>query len=123
MPWAAKRPCPGGCGGLVSEGYCAACKSAGKGVERRPTAAKRLYGSRWQRFSKVWLQRPENLFCVGYPKGVHGERLVGAQVPDHIKAHKGDAELFWDEGNLQPLCIPCNSRKAANEEGGGWRRV
>jgi 5-methylcytosine-specific restriction enzyme A len=123
MPWAAKRPCPGGCGKLVSDGYCQACRTAGKGVDRRPTAAKRLYGSRWQRFSRAWLRRVENLFCVGYPKGVHGERLVDSECVDHIKAHKGDPALFWDEGNMQPLCLACNSRKAVAEEGGGWRRV
>jgi 5-methylcytosine-specific restriction protein A len=118
MPFAAKRPCKG-CGGkLVASGYCDACLAKGKGKDTRPSAARRLYGSRWRKGSKTWLARPENQFCVGYPKGRHGERLVAAQVPDHIEAHKGDVALFWDESNWQPLCIPCNSRKAAAEEGG-----
>lgn len=29
-------------------------------------------------------------------------------VADHIKAHKGDERLFWDEANLQCLCKPCH---------------
>jgi 5-methylcytosine-specific restriction endonuclease McrA len=29
-------------------------------------------------------------------------------VCDHIRAHRGDAALFWDEANLQTLCKPCH---------------
>ncbi len=106
----------------MAGGYCEACKAKGKGREVRLSAAKRLYDARWRRRSKAWLRKPGNQFCVGYPKGVHGERLVPARVPDHIRAHKGDAVLFWDEDNWQPFCIGCNSRKAVAEEGAGWRR-
>ena len=122
MPWAAKKLCPGGCGGAVTAGFCERCKAKGKGRDERPSAARRLYGERWRRRSKAWLQEPGNQFCVGYPKGVHGERLVAAETPDHVKAHKGDVVLFWDESNWQPLCLRCNSRKAVREEGAGWPR-
>jgi len=68
------------------------------------------------------MTRPENQFCVGFPLGYHGEQLVAAQLPDHIEPHKGDVALFWDQSNWQPLCIGCNSRKAATLEGGFGHR-
>jgi 5-methylcytosine-specific restriction protein A len=105
----------------VVRGYCEACKAAGLGKEKRDPDIKRLYGSaRWRTRRIVFLD--ENPLCVGYPKGVHGDRAVAAALPDHIKAHKGDEDLFFDESNWQPLCVPCNSRKAVELEGGGWRR-
>jgi 5-methylcytosine-specific restriction protein A len=122
MPIAAKTPCRG-CGRPVSGQYCDQCLAKGKGKEKRLSAAKRLYDARWRRRSRAWLREPGHQFCVGYPKGVHGDRLVAAQLPDHIKAHKGDEELFWDEDNWQPMCRRCNSRKAVAEEGAGWRRA
>lgn len=38
-------------------------------------------------------------------------RIEGATsrlVCDHIRSHKGDEQLFWDECNLQTLCKPCH---------------
>jgi len=35
-------------------------------------------------------------------------RDTAANVVDHIKAHKGDTELFHDPANLQSLCQPCH---------------
>lgn len=29
-------------------------------------------------------------------------------VCDHIRPHRGDPALFWDEDNLQTLCKPCH---------------
>jgi 5-methylcytosine-specific restriction protein A len=32
-------------------------------------------------------------------------------VVDHIRAHRGNEALFWDEGNLQVLCAsPCHNK-------------
>lgn len=43
-------------------------------------------------------------------------QLVPATVADHIKAHRGDEELFFDEENLQSLCKPCHdAHKQAQE--------
>ena len=121
MPFAAKTPCKE-CGRPTYGRFCEACKSQGKGRDERPSAAKRLYGERWRRRVAAWLKEDGHQFCVGYPKGLHGERLVAAQTADHIVAHKGNMDLFWDEDNWQPMCISCNSRKAVAEEGAGWRR-
>jgi 5-methylcytosine-specific restriction endonuclease McrA len=30
--------------------------------------------------------------------------VKAANVVDHIKPHRGDRHLFWDENNLQALC-------------------
>ncbi|CQR75082.1 hypothetical protein SpAn4DRAFT_4446 [Sporomusa ovata] len=30
---------------------------------------------------------------------------------DHIKAHRGDQVLFWDQSNWQPLCKKCHDKK------------
>jgi 5-methylcytosine-specific restriction protein A len=47
--------------------------------------------------------------------------IVGAAVVDHIRPHRGDAVLFWDETNWQPLCRPCHdqSKKQAEDGRGG----
>ena len=39
-----------------------------------------------------------------------------ATVVDHIKPHRGDTELFWDESNWQSLCKQCHDRKTARGE-------
>ncbi|WP_366881176.1 HNH endonuclease [Halothiobacillus sp.] len=46
------------------------------------------------------------------------DRTVAASVVDHIKPHKGNRELFWDEHNWQGLCKPCHDVKTAREDGG-----
>ena len=114
MPFAAKVQCKG-CGKPVVSGYCAACRAQGKGSERRPSSNTRLYGYRWQRESKLFLL--DHPLCVEYPKGTHGQVVVLAECVDHVIPHKGNLRLFWDKRNWQPLCIPCNSRKAVAEEG------
>lgn len=38
-------------------------------------------------------------------------------VVDHIRPHRGDAALFWDEANLQLLCkSPCHDQAKQAEE-------
>lgn len=34
---------------------------------------------------------------------------------DHIFEHKNDPELFWDENNLQTLCLRCHAHKSSLE--------
>lgn len=41
---------------------------------------------------------------------------------DHIKPHKGDPMLAFDEGNLQALCHSCHSIKTASADGGFGNR-
>jgi 5-methylcytosine-specific restriction endonuclease McrA len=37
-------------------------------------------------------------------------------ICDHIKPHKGDRILFWDEENLQTLCWSCHSGEKQSQE-------
>lgn len=81
-----------------------------RGVE---SSTKRGYGYKWQQRRKQFLQRPENVCCV------YCARLgltVVATVVDHIKPHRGDQELFWDENNWQSLCSSCHSGIKQREE-------
>lgn len=41
-----------------------------------------------------------------------------AELVDHLRPHRGDAALFWDEANWQGLCWSHHSRKTATRDGG-----
>lgn len=50
-------------------------------------------------------------------------RLTAASVVDHIRPHRGDAELFFDPENWQSLCKPCHDgTKQSGEKSGGPMR-
>jgi 5-methylcytosine-specific restriction protein A len=86
-------------------------------VAARPSSAQRGYGARWQKASKAYLR--VHRFCVIHlAKGRH----VPATVVDHKEPHKGDMQLFWDNGNWQSLCKPCHDHKTATEDGGFGHR-
>ena len=79
----------------------------------------KLYStSRWQRLREYILTKEP--LCVECKRK---KRIRPATVVDHIKPHKGDEELFYDEGNLQGLCKSCHDRKTAKEDGRWKRRV
>ena len=72
---------------------------------------------------QAWLQQavaegkgkiPEaHPLCVQCLKEGHA---VTATVVDHIRPHRGDPVLFWDEKNWQSLCKPCHDKKTWNED-------
>jgi len=74
----------------------------------------RLYNDRWKRARAAYLARfPLCSMCAG--RGIRSR----ATVVDHIIPHRGDLEIFWDEGNWQPLCRKChNSHKQRIEKSG-----
>jgi len=47
-------------------------------------------------------------------------KTKAAEVTDHIIPHEGDVELFWDQGNWQPLCKVCHDSVKAKEEARGY---
>jgi 5-methylcytosine-specific restriction protein A len=72
-----------------------------------------LYGTtRWQALRKATFLR--DLYTCR-----KCARLVGDSsklVCDHIKPHRGDERLFWDDTNLQTLCKPCHDKAKQIEE-------
>jgi 5-methylcytosine-specific restriction protein A len=115
MPTKPKSPCNyPGCPELTLERYCKAHqKKTDRAYDKqRGTAAQRGYDHRWRKARRMYLAR--HPLCVECEKqGVY----VPATEVDHITAHKGDRDLFWDSDNWQGLCKRCHSAKTAKEDG------
>ena len=116
MPKRAKSPCRyPGCGVLLESGsYCQDHKSTFDSM--RGNSAKRGYDARWRKARESYLA--EHPLCVKHH--ARGEVVV-ATVVDHIRPHRGNKQLFWDEGNWQALCKQCHDIKTATEDGGFGR--
>ena len=80
--------------------------------------AGRLYDlRRWRRESRAFLARnPLCRMCQAVG------RTTIATVVDHVKPHKGDETLFWDQANWSPLCKPCHDGAKAELERTGTIR-
>lgn len=66
---------------------------------RRGSSRRRGYTSAWQKARAAYLvQHPLCRFCES--EG----RVTAATVVDHVEAHVGDHEKFWNQANWQPLC-------------------
>ncbi|MEQ8482721.1 MULTISPECIES: HNH endonuclease signature motif containing protein [Alphaproteobacteria] len=72
----------------------------------RPNSSQRGYTGAWEKARKAFLRRKPRCARCG----------AQATVVDHIKPHKGDQTLFWDQANWQPLCTPCHSGAKQREE-------
>ncbi len=73
---------------------------------KKSNAWHHLYNSqRWRTVSKAFLAGHPYCYICG----------AKATVVDHIRPHRGDTELFYDENNLQPLCTKCHSAKTLKE--------
>lgn len=83
-----------------------------------PQTPKAIYAKRWQRARRLFLDaHPFCAYCL------RAGRHVAAEVVDHIVPHRGDAGLFWDTANWQPLCARChNSTKKTREQRSGVDR-
>lgn len=92
-----------GCSALVKRGK-SRCPDHARRHEKddaalRGTAHERGYDARWRAARERFLQsHPLCVVCerVG--------RVVPGRVVDHVVPHRGNQELFWDEGNWQTLC-------------------
>lgn len=70
--------------------------------------------ARWQRLRMSVLLRDQ--FTCQWPGCARMEVDTSQLVADHREPHRGDEELFWDEGNLQCLCKPCHDSAKQREE-------
>ena len=117
MPTAAPTPCryPGCPALLAAPGYCDRhLRSIRKQQdERRGSASARGYDTRWRMARALFLSR--HPLCAECRRQ---GRTVAAAVVDHIRPHKRNRTLFWDERNWQALCKPCHDAKTAREDGG-----
>jgi 5-methylcytosine-specific restriction enzyme A len=64
------------------------------------------YDARWRKARLRFLEA--NPLCVECKRHNY---LVAATEVDHIRPHKGNHELFWDETNWQSLCNKHHSAK------------
>ncbi len=105
-----RKPCKHpGCPNLTEENYC---EEHGKlYVNERGSASSRGYDSRWRTARNRFLKA--NPLCI---KCKAQGKLTKATVVDHIKPHRGDKVLFWDESNWQPLCKSCHDTKTMTED-------
>ena len=75
---------------------------------------KLTYGSRWRKLRARFLAaNPLCVYC--WRDGI----VEQATVVDHIKPHRGDHALFWDQGNWQGLCKAHHDSTKQREEKGG----
>ncbi len=90
--------------------------------EPRQSAHQRGYTARWAKASKAF--RIRYPLCGMRPFGVvpfmsqcwDEGRTTAATQTDHVRPHRGDRRLFWDEANWQALCRACGARKSQ----AGW---
>ena len=117
MPTAAPTPCryPGCPALLAAPGYCDKHLRSIRQQqdERRGSAASRGYDTRWRKARALYLSRHQ--LCAECRRQ---GRTVAASVVDHIRPHKGNRTIFWDERNWQALCKRCHDAKTAREDGG-----
>ena len=117
MAHKAPRPCRfPGCSKTTTteDGYCPIHRKllSQKFERTRETAVQRGYSTRWHKARRMFLNaHPLCMRCL----------LSGTTTPativDHIKPHRGDDALFWDESNWQSLCGTCHRIKTASMSG------
>lgn len=75
---------------------------------------------RWYKLARWRVLRLQIFLRDGYRCQRKGcGRLEGNTallVCDHIRPHRGNAALFWDEANLQTLCKACHDADKQREE-------
>ena len=97
------------CPKLTDGLYCEEHEALHRGD--RASSSKRGYNRQWQKARARYLKA--HPLCVQCLKEGHA---VTATVVDHIRPHRGDPVLFWDEKNWQSLCKPCHDKKTWNED-------
>lgn len=111
MPSKPKRPCRyPGCPNLCDSGvYCEEHRKEYSHDALRGGANVRGYDARWRKARALFLR--QNPLCAECRRN---GALTPATVVDHIIPHRGDAALFWDQQNWQPLCAACHNGKTGH---------
>jgi len=104
------KPCKHtGCPKLTDGNYCKEHEAIHRG--EGASAASRGYNSRWRVARSRYLKA--HPLCV---RCKEESKLTKATVVDHVKPHRGDPILFWDEDNWQPLCKHHHDVKTMTED-------
>ena len=111
----AMKPCSQyGCKQFVKTGqrFCNDHKSSRLKTSRKNMPEYRKWYSKkdWMRSRISFLK--QNPLCVQCQKN---GKVEPAWIVDHVIAHKGDKELFWNVDNWQALCKSCHDRKTYYE--------
>lgn len=112
MPRRPNIPCKHpGCGRLVPAGtkFCEEHGELHRADAR--TTKEKGYDGRWRKARARYLKR--HPICV---RCLKQGKYVKATVVDHIKPHRGDEQLFWNESNWQALCKSCHDKKTMTED-------
>ena len=80
---------------------------------RRASSTERGYNNAWRKAREGFL-RSHPLCKKHQERGI----VKPATVVDHIKPHKGDTALFWNQANWQALCKACHDGAKQREERG-----
>ena len=97
----------------------------------KTSSTARGYGYKWQQARAAYLvKHPFCAYClrnagisyqqdavtIGLACATKGIGQPYAQVVDHIDAHRGDMNVFWDSTRWQSLCTTHHSRDKQREE-------
>lgn len=74
----------------------------------------RGYNYRWQQRRLSFLREHPLCMCEECDGGRLQVKI--ATVIDHKTPHRGNADLFWNEGNWVPMNVVCHNRKTAKGE-------
>ena len=97
--------------------------SVGDGGDRRRVAMnplRRAYGTaRWKRLVEKIKQR-DQWTCQQTGELLNGKYPApNSPAVDHIRPHRGDPELFWDENNMQLVSKGWHDREKQRQEAMG----
>jgi len=102
-----------GCGALIPQDktHCDEhSKEKGKPFENAIRSNEGLYNTaRWRKLRRKVLKEFPNCAICGEFKN------DAALEMHHVKPPRGDEELFFDEGNVIPVCPACHKRLTAME--------
>lgn len=105
MPEAPPTACP--CGGKRIAGVCNRC---GPAKQDRRNSNARGYGHVWRETAKRFLsEHPTCVCCEAQGRVTVKRGRAGVRV-DHIIPKSLAPELFWEETNLETLCLQCDLR-------------